>query len=273
MTSKESIVAKVEWWRVSWKRVTMGLAVPFGAVLLLGACWLLIQPLIKDVFVWKMVRDVARENPKVNLFPQPLGEGRIADLHGGATITRFGYTMQFPWDKIVFQKDYKFGTSLGFDAGASALIHNPDERQDLITPIFGTAKEKEDMRRGMRAMLGGDTTASDFQFISTAMRSLPDEVSLFHSRNDNLRLMMLVNTKEFELPSGATKIYTIHSGALRGFQFSDPQTPRRLVELLLFDSQDRAIQINLKGPKDQTMPALSQPQINAIIASIHRATQ
>jgi len=81
--------------------------------------------------------------------------------------------------------------------------------------------------------------------------------------------MMLSTMKSLKIPSNTTAIYSIGTPTLRGFQFDDSSKSPTFIKLVLFDENDQAIELDLHGPRGSTQPALSQEQINGIIASIH----
>ena len=77
---------------------------------------------------------------------------------------------------------------------------------------------------------------------------------------------MLLVSKSIALTESGP-IYRIHSGHFSGFQMGDPVRPPYTVKLHLFDPADRHYEILISSPPESG-PTLTQPQLNAIVASI-----
>jgi len=66
--------------------------------------------------------------------------------------------------------------------------------------------------------------------------------------------------------SNATAIHSIHSNAIRGFQYGDQDVSPYFVQLDLFDQNDRHYKIIITGKKENRQ-VITQAQINALVAS------
>ena len=62
-------------------------------------------------------------------------------------------------------------------------------------------------------------------------------------------------------------IYRIDADELHGFQFGNPASAPYGIELQLFDRNDRRYDIVISR-RSQNTPFLTQPEVNAIVASI-----
>jgi hypothetical protein len=248
-------------WRTSWKRVVLVLLSTFVGL------WLLLL-VVAHVSMWNLARGFARDNPIVAMTPQPLKDTTVADLKGGVIIHCFGYSVQVPWTKTKVVRDWKDMSFRSFDDGPTVVLE--DHPTDILTSPAG---EEASTRKAWGSLLGDHATRSHYDYAAVELNTRPSDVSFFHSRHANFRDYMLLVMKSVEIPHDSSAIYSIAAGQFRGFQFGDPQKLPSSVELLLFDGHDRALKLTLRGPKDGTRPALTQEQINGIVASIKPAAQ
>jgi hypothetical protein len=155
-------------------------------------------------------------------------------------------------------------TFLNFGDTASAFLLQGDDgfelkpgSTDMHSPAF------------YRQLYGAQASSSGFALMSAALYEEPSDVSWHHSRMKNARAFLLLTKKELAL-HGTTAIYPVSSEQVRGFQIGDPARDGH-VELKLFDNQDREVWMLLNGRKHDPT-TLTQPQINAVVASIHPAS-
>lgn len=244
--------------RITWKRVV--------AIVILTwvGLWLLSLP-IGHVMAWYEAKQIAGEDRNTALLPQPLPDMRVADLRDGMTISRFGYNIRVPWTKAQAGRDFKTIAYTSFDDGSSLLIINPAEHMDLLSGVPG---QKLDAVEGLRPLLGDEAVRSHYDYEKAVLNAQPSEISLFHSTKRNVRVNLLLAMKGIQIRDGVSAIYSVAGGSVRGFQFGDPQKLPTSIRLLLFDDHDRALELVLRGPKTGNRPAVTQEQINAIIASI-----
>jgi hypothetical protein len=245
--------------RVSWKRIGLCLAIIFAAL------WLMLI-LQAQLSAWWIARQVGRDHPIAELLPQPLKDNNIADLKDGMAISRFGYSVQVPWVKAKAVKDWKSAAVIHFEGDTGLVITNPSNYLDLLTNDAA-------YRNALRPLLGDQATKSHLDYLQVELNARPEAVSIFNSRHFNARLYLLLAMKSLAIPEGTTVIYTLKSPSLNGFQFGDPGKSPTKVQLVLFDRADRALTLTIRGATNGTRPALTQEQINAIVASIRPATQ
>ncbi len=242
------------WWRrTSWQRV--------GFTILLTLVGLEVLALaVGHVQMWNMARETS--DPRRSLVPQTITDKSLADIQGGITISRFGYSVQVPWGRVKDTQEWKVGTLVVFEDSSRILIENPANYVDVI----GSASDSRAMRSALRPLLGEEAVRSHYDHLRVELQTRPSDASLFSRSNQ--RVFLLLNTKFMEIPAGTTAIYNVSTSGLRGFQFGDPAMTPTVIKLLLFDEQDRALRITFRGPTVSRQPALTQEQINAIVASI-----
>jgi hypothetical protein len=228
--------------------------------------WLVVVAYL-HLAVWYEAKQIGDLDPKETLVPQPLPNHSVADLEEGMTISRFGYSVRLPWAKAKMVKDFKSVTAIGFDNGSSILISNPSDRWDLLAEGANNARASAELK----ALIGDQATSSHYEYARAELEASPKDVSFFRSRRQDARAMMLLPMKFIEIPEGVTAIYEIHGGQTKGFQFGDPRKAPTFVELLLFDDDDHVLKLIIKGPKGSTGPVLTQPQVNAIAASVRHS--
>jgi hypothetical protein len=233
-------------------------------VLPIAGLWLLYVPAM-HVIAWYFAHQAGKENPVTALVPKTLVDRSMVDLKDGTTVSRFGYIAQFPWAKTTVVRDFKSISMMSFEDGPSLIMENPAAHMDMLD----TAPEQERVYRDdLRVLLGDEATRSHYHYAKAELKASPEDVSFFASRRNNARVMMLLTMKSLDTPNGSTAIYDIAAPGIRGFQFGDPQKGPTRAELLLFDGHDRALKMIFSGPGGGAKPALTQGQINAILASV-----
>lgn len=98
-----------------------------------------------------------------------------------------------------------------------------------------------------------------------SMHARPQDASLLGTRKSNVRALILLAFKNMSL-SGP--IFEFHQGDFRGFQVGDPSQVPFKISLELFDDHDRQYRLLLSSNRSSTV-RLTQPEINAIIQSMH----
>jgi hypothetical protein len=204
---------------------------------------------------WFEARSILRENPALAQTPVPLPDADLASL-SGSSVELLGMTIQTPWSKI--------GT-IRLAPGVAAIPF-PDEDVQML--LF--EPESDDFEKRMRAQgvqgRGNAIGISSYKLMAAEMFTTPDLVKWWKRPAKNEATTFLLEMKAIRL--GHLKgIYAISNGKLRGFQLGDPVVPPYRVRLDLFDSADRHYQIQI-APTGGHGPALSQEQINALVASI-----
>ena len=211
---------------------------------------------------WYMVRQLFVKSTNIGLSPRPLPDQSIAGLPG-KRIELYGFSFQLPWNEEPIRKGGNAVTLLSFRNGAVLIVFNPATQLDSAKVMRDQiAKSPQDMIQAF----GSAPFDTNYALLSAELRSEPQRFVPWAPKNQLVQATILLPLKSMAL-SDATAVYELKAGDLRGFQFGDPLTEKS-VRLELFDAADRhySIKINVKPPLSS---ALSQSEINAIIASIH----
>lgn len=109
---------------------------------------------------------------------------------------------------------------------------------------------------------GGDET--NRHLYGEAVRTTPDDLRLFVSRQEALRNNILILHK-LALAGTFTPTYEIQIGQMEGFQFGNPETSRG-VEVVLFDERDQGYRITFVPGKDN--PDIPSGEVDLLLSTI-----
>lgn len=190
--------------------------------------------------------------------PETLPDSSLAVL-SGTRIEVFGFSFQTPWAESPGIKSWPHLSHYVFhDNGVGILVNDPSE------PHLNTAAIRKSPE--IVQILGTNTANSECAFWTDAMSSTPSEIRWWKPPGRRLaRSTILLGMKSMALTE-SLPVYRIQFGVVRGFQEGSPSSPSRQVRLILFDSADHEYEITIALGKAYSM---SQPQINAMIASLH----
>ncbi len=240
------------WRQVSWRRVAIALVIVFSAMYLIGKAVEREEP-------WIEARRICRDTPGINLIPAAPPNTRLAQLTGDRP-EFFGISIQTPWRGMGTSRLESNVVTIPFpDSHAAILLFKPESGQ---------------FERAMwdRVMLdrGSAAKSTSFGLMKAEMEVTPDALKWWRSRSRNEAASFLLELKALKL-GNARAIYTVGFGELRGFQEGDPQFAPYRVRLDLYDANDLHYEILISQTKGSS-PAISQAEINAMIASIQRVS-
>ncbi|RSL14951.1 hypothetical protein EDE15_0421 [Edaphobacter aggregans] len=204
-----------------------------------------------------------RNSPQLRNIPKQLPDTHIAVL-SGSTWQRFGCTAQLPWTNVEKDRDGRM-VAVRSLADKTWVMFSAPEFQPDTAKIYRESAERDPNGKKVVQLIGAENLASKFNFMRAAAYTRPQDASIFATREHNVRTMLLLGQK-ITLMEGS--LYELHFGEMRGFQEGDaPNIPIK-VKLDLFDPQDRRIELWIRSDKTSSA-SITQPQINAIIQSIH----
>jgi len=120
-----------------------------------------------------------------------------------------------------------------------------------------------------RLLYGDEAFESDYGFYKAMLQATPWQITTFVSQRRAIAGQMLLLFKGISMPKADSGIFSIQTPTFQGFQFENPQAhPARVTDELY--SNDGGIDLIFFQKIDRTAPAISQPEINRIIQSIHR---
>jgi hypothetical protein len=228
------------------------------------ACWM-VYTAGRFVYAFyaplQMIRYQSQE-PAVWVFPTPLSDRNVSQL-SGSRVEAYGYSIQTPWNEQPEIKPHKEITLVTFRQNkAGMLIRNPDEDTTENLPVK-MASDPE-----IQKLYSDQDRSSFYQLTADALAASPNEAKWWIPRK-NVQLFMLLSSKDLQMMNFKS-VHKIDAGLMRGFQLGDPSEPPYRVRLNLFDRADRRIQIDIWSRQDGA-PALTQAQLNAMVASIQPA--
>jgi len=206
---------------------------------------------------WEIHR-LAADEPGLSAVPAPLRETGLAVL-SGSRIERLGVSIQLPWNSPPI-KERSVGSvdTLWFSNGIAIQLWGPAMQVDSLGVMRSSGAS------AINRILGPSAAQSNYAFTAAALASTPDQAKWWKWPRENARCLLLMTGKFQDVLESRT-IHPITAGVMRGFQFGNASDP--MVRLILFDKQDRKYVIVI-GPKRGAASPLTQPLINAFVASL-----
>jgi len=206
-------------------------------------------------------RSMAEIFPNLAAVPTPLKDQQIADL-SGVRVDKFGFSFQVPWTKQTFDRTFTSMATVNFDGGSALLLDSPRSEVRQLEVLRSLNAHD---RAALTSVLGAKAMSSNYEFVAAEMEITPSEAKWWSSRKSYERTIVLLGDKGADLDE-CTSIHPVLRGAMRGFQFGDPDVAPYRVNLELFDSLDREYVIRIITSPERG-PVITQAQINALIAS------
>lgn len=213
-------------------------------------------------------RYIGWKTPIVRKTPTELPDQSIAQV-SGRKLTYFGYEFEVPWE-VEDAKSKQIGKMqlISFRSGNTLLVSRGAPKE-FVNDFLSTGKADSP---GLRALYGEDVLQSDYSLKERILEATPDEVGLFTSRNDAVGSAMLLIIKGVMMPRGAQSgIYRIRTGNFRGFQFGDPQSRPKSLDIEIYN-EDGGLGFIFSQRENSSEPPLTQAEINRIIQSLRKST-
>jgi hypothetical protein len=242
-----------------WKRILIWV----GIVVVLGGVYLSFFGVQTTSAL--IVRYQFRKLPDVAKTPVPLSDLSISSVPH-RTVCYFGYEFDLPWDDVDEEKDKTVGTiHITYFRSGNAFWFSTFPPKDFVNEIMKTAKLDQ---QGFRQLYGEEAFESDYAFHEKMLQLTPSEITPFISERQAISGQMLLLIKAISMPKASSGIFSIQTTGFKGFQFENPQTrPSRITEELF--SSDGGIDVMFMQKAGGT--TISQPEINRVIQSIHKA--
>lgn len=255
-----------KWWHVRWGLWGRRLKkVGFWLAIVLAIGWTIDLALVCCFRFFGPYLSVSRlgHEPEAWLVPVPVPDRNVVQL-SGTRVEAFGYSIQTPWNEQPEVHPGGPSTSARFPKeGAILVLMNPDfdrgHTQSWRTTPAAVGIFRDQERR------------SNYGLMAAAMATTPLDAAWWKAPRENQRVLALLSCKLFAATEPSA-IYNVSGPAMRGFQFESRLAHGKLVQLSLFDSADRHLDIQIfNGIGDK--PTLTQAQINAMVASIQPVGQ
>jgi hypothetical protein len=216
----------------------------------------------------------ARKAPPVaRVVPADLKDKSVSETPG-RKLSYFGYEFDVPWSDLdetqtkLYPKDKpnKTRVELHFRSGLRVLVTAipPRSWATELSTDFNVPPQRVESSFGK----------SDYSFVKTLYEFTPEKMNHWslsdrvHNREEFLLLV-----KSIALPRSAEAgIFNLQNQSYKDFQDGNPQVRQDEIIVHLFSDEDSVEMIFLQ--KDYQDPTgVSQPEINRIVQSLHKATQ
>ena len=216
----------------------------------------------------------ARKAPPVaRVVPVDLKDKSISETPG-RQLSYFGYEFDIPWSDLddtqtkLYPQDKpdKTRVDLHFRSGLRVLVTAipPQSWATELAADFNVPPQRVESSFGK----------SDYSFVKNLYEFTPEKMNHWslsdrvHNRDEFLLLV-----KSVALPRSAeTGIFNLHNQTYKGFQEGTAQARLHDITVHLFSDEGSIEMIFLQ--KDYQNPTgVSQPEINRIVQSLHKATQ
>jgi hypothetical protein len=234
------------------------------AVVFVGVQW--IAPVAFSFYAARKALPVAR------IVPTDLKDTSVSNAQG-QKLSYFGYEFEVPWSDLdetqtkmyPTHKPDKTRVVLRFRSGLHVWV-TAIPRRSWATELSTDFKVPP---RRVESSFG----ESDYSFIKGLYEFTPDTMNHWSlSQRVHGREAFLLLVKSIVLPRSAeTGIFNLQNQSYKGFQSGNPQVRQDGIILHLFSDEGSVEMIFLQ--KDYQNPAgVSQPEINRIVQSMHKAT-
>lgn len=207
---------------------------------------------------WKI--PVVKETP-VELPDQTIARG------AGRKLAYFGYEFEVPWE-IDEAKSNQVGEMqlVAFPSGNTLLVSRIAPKE-FVNDFLLTGKGDP---ASMKALYGDGVFESDYLLKERIFETTPDKVRLLTPRKEAVGNAMLLLIKGIMMPFGAeTGIYRIRAGDFRGFQFGNPRSSARSIDLEIYN-EDGGLGFIFTQRQNTSEPAITQAKINRVIQSLRK---
>ena len=213
-------------------------------------------------------RYIGWRTPVVKRIPTELPDQSIAEVPE-RKLTHFGYEFEVPWE-IDQAKSKQVGEMqlVAFRSGNTLLVSRTAPKE-FVNSFLSTGNADT---AGLRALYGEDILQSDYLLKQRILEVTPDEVGLFTPRKQAVGSAMLLIMKGIMMSFGADSgIYRIRTGGFQGFQFGDPRSRPRSIDLEIYN-EDGGLGFIFSQRENSSEPPITQAQINRVIQSLRKST-
>ncbi len=208
---------------------------------------------------WKM--------PVVKRTPVELPDQSIAQAPG-RRLSYFGYDFEVPWE-IDEAKSKSAGKMqlVAFRSG-NALLVSKMAPKEFVNSFLSSSRGDQ---AGLRGLYGDDALRSDYSLTRLILEATPNKVGLLTPRRQAVGQTMLLVVKGIMIPQGGESgIYRIRTGNFQGFQYGNPQSRPKSVDIEIF-GDDGGLAFLFVQKERGEVPAISQAEINRVIQSLQKS--
>lgn len=209
---------------------------------------------------WKM--PIVRRTP-TELPDQSITEAPCQKLN------YFGYEFEVPWE--IDEAKSKQGGEMQLVAlrSGNSLLVSRIPPKEFVNGFLSMGKAD---LASLRALYGGEVLQSDYSLKQQILEATPEKVGLLTPRRKAAGTAMLLVIKGIMMPNGAESgIYRIRAGDLRGFQFGDPRSRPKSIDLEIHN-EEGGFGFIFAQRQNGSEPPITQADINRVIQSLRKST-
>ena len=215
-------------------------------------------------------RYLTRKAPIVRVAPAQLTDFSIS-RSPGRKLSYFGYEFEVPWNDVDEAKSGLIPDSnkamIVFQSGNSLSVWHGSPRAFLNTVLSNDKIDQNTLRR----IVGDEALQSDFSLYRTILQMTPGKMTPFESQSDAANQALLLLVKGICMPPGSESgVFAVGAGEFSGFQFGRPANPSGELSVRLFSDSSSLNFIFVQ--KAGGSAVISQPDINRILHTLHKAT-
>ncbi len=208
------------------------------------------------------VKRTAGKGPEMYVVPQELEIASPADVPG-KRFSYFGYEFELPWTDVE-EEIRESSVRIDSDSGKIVLFFDPVQQPDILNETILAHPDSQDE---VVALLG----EGRYGLYRDMLNSTPDQLSVFMSRQESIRVSVLLMMKALLAGSlSAPGLHSFEHGELRGFQLGDPQAPDTVI-VHVFDKADQHLEFDFFAQDPGAK--LTQDDINRLIHTLKRAQE
>jgi len=208
---------------------------------------------------WKM--------PVVNKTPVELTDTSVSK-EPGQMFTYSGYQFELPWPVEVGKTKQVSPTSvvIAFRSG-NALWFSKVPPKEFVGEFLALSKGDSS---GLRQLYGDEALRSDYSLINLVLGTTPQEIGVFSNRRQAAGGPMLLAIKGIMIPSGGeTGIFRVRTGKFQGFQYGDPKSRPRTIDIEVF-ADDGGLAFLFAQREKGPVSAITQGEINRVLQSVRK---
>lgn len=215
--------------------------------------------------------------PRVaRVVPVELKDKSVSDAPG-KKLSYFGYEFEVPWsdlDEVQTKlspkdKPEQNGVDLRFHSGLrlSVTVTPPRQWANAATEIKLSPQDIE-------SVYGQEALRSDYSFVKAIYEFTPDKMHHWtQSQATQYREEQLLGSKSVvPFKSAETGIFNVQNPSFKGFQQGNPQVRQDGIAVTLY-ADEASVRFVFHQKDYQNFAGVTQPEINRIVQSLHRAPQ
>lgn len=205
-----------------------------------------------------------RPDPAEWEIPVPLRDLSVSTAPG-RKLSYFGYEFEVPWEDLDQQKTRPVGAwqFVAFHSGTSITFYT-SATNEFLDGFFGKNSVN---KKNVARLFGDETIQSDYAFQLAMLDTTPGQIGLLTPRWDAVRtiFMLLFKSIDVDANSAQSGMFLLQTKDFRGFQYGNPASHPRVIEVDLFGSRNR---LHFRFREKQGSAGISQPEINRVIQSV-----